>query len=159
MDLIGRAKKICLNPLTEWSVIAEESTPAAGLITQYVMPLAAVAAVAGFIGGSLIGQTVPFVGTIRMPLTTGLGLAVFSIVTAVIGVVVIALIIDALAPTFGAQKNSAQAFKVAAYSFTPAVDRRCVADHSGAGIPRGARRPVRAVSPLSRASAIDEMPG
>jgi hypothetical protein len=120
MDLIGRVKKICLNPQSEWSVIAEESTPAAGLITQYVLPLAAVAAVAGFIGGSLIGQTVPFVGTYRMPLATGLGLAVFSIVTAVIGVFLIALIIDALAPTFGAQKNSAQAFKVAAYSFTPA---------------------------------------
>jgi hypothetical protein len=120
MDLIARVKKICLNPQSEWSVIAEESTPAAGLITQYVMPLAAVAAVAGFIGGSLIGQTVPFVGTYRMPLATGLGLAVFSIVTAIIGVVVIALIIDALAPSFGAQKNRAQAFKVAAYSFTPA---------------------------------------
>jgi hypothetical protein len=120
MDLIGRVKKICLSPQTEWSVIAEESTPAAGLITQYVLPLAAVAAVAGFIGGSLIGQTLPFVGTYRAPLATGLGLAVFSVVTAVIGVVVIALIIDALAPTFGAQKNSAQAFKVAAYSFTPA---------------------------------------
>jgi hypothetical protein len=120
MDLIGRVKKICLSPQSEWSVIAEESTPAAGLITQYVLPLAAVSAVAGFIGGSLIGQTVPFFGTYRMPFATGIGLAVFSVVTAVIGVVVIALIIDALAPTFGAQKNSAQAFKVAAYSFTPA---------------------------------------
>jgi hypothetical protein len=120
MDLIGRVKKICLTPQSEWSVIADESTPAAGLITQYVLPLAAVAAVAGFIGGSLIGQTVPLVGTYRTPLATGLGLAVFSVVTAVIAVFVISLIIDALAPTFGAQKNSAQAFKVAAYSFTPA---------------------------------------
>ena len=121
MDLIERVKKICLTPQSEWSVIAEESTPASGLITQYVLPLAAVAAVAGFIGGSLIGQTMPFIGgTYRIPLATGLGLAVFSVVTAVIGVVVISLIIDALAPTFGAQKNSAQAFKVAAYSFTPA---------------------------------------
>jgi hypothetical protein len=115
MDLIGRVKKICLSPDGEWSVIAEESTPATNLMTQYVLPLAAVAAVAGFIGGSLVGQTLPFVGTYRMPLATGLGMAVFSVVTAIIGVVVIALIIDALAPTF-----SAQAFKVAAYSFTPA---------------------------------------
>lgn len=121
MDLIGRIKKICLTPQSEWSVIAEENTPAASLITQYVLPLAAVAAIAGFIGGSLIGRTLPFVGgTYRVPIMTGLGLVVFSLVTAVIGVVLIALIIDALAPTFGAQKNSAQAFKVAAYSFTPA---------------------------------------
>jgi hypothetical protein len=120
MDLIGRVKKICLTPQAEWSVIAEEHTPAASLITQYVLPLAAVAAVAGLIGGSLVGQSLPFIGTYRTPLATGLGLAIFSVVTAVIGVVVIAVIINALAPTFGAQKNSAQAFKVAAYSFTPA---------------------------------------
>ncbi|HLG54643.1 MAG TPA: Yip1 family protein [Vicinamibacterales bacterium] len=120
MDLIGRVKKICLTPQAEWSVIAEESTPAAGLITQYVLPLAAVAAVAGLIGGSLVGQSLPFIGTYRVPLATGLGVAIFSVVTAVIGVFLISLIINALAPTFGAQKNSAQAFKVAAYSFTPA---------------------------------------
>jgi hypothetical protein len=121
MDLIGRVKKICLTPDSEWSVIAEENTPAGSLITQYVLPLAGVAAVAGFIGGSLIGRTLPFVGgTYRVPIATGLGLVVFSLVTAVIAVFLISLIIDALAPTFGAQKNSAQAFKVAVYSFTPA---------------------------------------
>jgi hypothetical protein len=120
MDLIGRVKKICLTPQTEWSVIAEENTPPAGLITQYVLPLAAIAAVAGLIGGSLVGQSLPFIGTYRTPIATGVGLAVFSLVTAVIGVFLISLIINALAPTFGAQKNSAQAFKVAAYSFTPA---------------------------------------
>ncbi len=120
MDLIGRVKNICLTPKTEWSVIATESTPTANLITGYVLPLAGVAAVAGFIGGSLIGQSVPFVGTYRTPLATGLGLAVFSVIAAVIGVFVISLIINALAPTFAAQKDSAQALKVAAYSFTPA---------------------------------------
>jgi hypothetical protein len=35
-------------------------------------------------------------------------------------VFVISLIVDALAPTFGGQKNSSQALKVAVYSFTPA---------------------------------------
>jgi hypothetical protein len=38
----------------------------------------------------------------------------------VVGVYLISMIINALAPTFGAQQDSAQAFKVAAYSFTPA---------------------------------------
>jgi hypothetical protein len=37
-----------------------------------------------------------------------------------VGVFLVALIIDALAPSFGAQKNQLQALKVAAYSFTPA---------------------------------------
>jgi hypothetical protein len=120
MDLIGRVKNICLTPQTEWSVIATENTPAASLITGYVLPLAGVAALAGFIGGSLVGQTVPFIGTYRTPFATGLGVAVFSVIAAVIGVFLCSLIINALAPTFAAQKDSAQAFKVAAYSFTPA---------------------------------------
>jgi hypothetical protein len=120
MDLIGRVKNICLTPKTEWSVIAAESTPTANLITGYVLPLAGVAAVAGFIGGSLVGQSVPFIGTYRTPLATGLGVAVFSVIAAVIGVFVISRIINALAPTFAAEKDSTQALKVAAYSFTPA---------------------------------------
>lgn len=121
MDMLDRVKKICLSPQTEWPVIAAEATPTASLITGYVLPLAAVGAVAGFIGGSLVGQSLPFIGgTYRTPLATGLGLACFAVVAAVIGVFLISLIIDALAPTFGAEKNSAQALKVAVYSFTPA---------------------------------------
>jgi len=120
MDLLERVKKICLTPQTEWPVIAGETTPPATLITSYVLPLAVVGAVAGFIGGSLVGLSVPLVGTYRTPLVAGLGLAVFSVVMAVVGVVVLAFIINALAPTFGAEKNTAQAFKVAVYSVTPA---------------------------------------
>src|SRR5687767_4466989 len=121
MNILERVKKICLSPQTEWPVISSETTPTAGLITGYVLPLAAVSAVAGLIGGSLVGQTVPFLGTTyRVPLATGLGIAVFAVCSAVVGVFVISFIINALAPSFGAEKNSAQAFKVAVYSFTPA---------------------------------------
>jgi hypothetical protein len=120
MSILERVKKICLTPQTEWPVISSETTPTAGLITGYVLPLAGVSAVAGLIGGSLIGHTVPFLGTYRVPLTTGLGIAIFAVCSAVIGVFVISFIINALAPSFGAEKNSAQALKVAVYSFTPA---------------------------------------
>jgi hypothetical protein len=120
MDIVSRAKSICLTPAAEWPVIAEERTSTSDLITGYVAPLAAIGAVAGFIGGSIIGQSVPFVGYFRVPITTGLGAAIFSFVMAIVGMFVIAFVIDALAPTFGGQKNSAQALKVAAYSYTPA---------------------------------------
>ena len=55
MDIVNRAKNICLTPNTEWPVIAAEPTPPATLITEYVVPLAAIGAVAGFIGGSIVG--------------------------------------------------------------------------------------------------------
>jgi hypothetical protein len=120
MNLQNRARNILLTPNTEWPVIAEETTPTSSLITGYVAPLAALGAIAGFIGGSLVGMTLPFVGHYRVPITTGLATAVFVFVMAIVGVLVLAFIINALAPTFGAQKNSAQAIKLAVYSYTPA---------------------------------------
>ena len=121
MTMIERVKNICLTPKTEWPVIAGEPTSSAGLITGYVVPLAAIGAAAGFIGGSLVGRTVPFIGTVRAPLAAGLVAAVFAFVGAIIGVFIVSFIINALAPSFGAEKNSALAFKVAAYSYTPAL--------------------------------------
>jgi len=49
MAIVDRIKNICLTPNTEWPVIAQETTPTASLITGYVIPLAAVGAVAGFV--------------------------------------------------------------------------------------------------------------
>jgi hypothetical protein len=120
MDTVTRAKNICLTPATEWPVIALEQTPTAALIAGYAVPLAAIGAVAGLIGGSLVGVSVPFGGTFRVPLTMGIATAVFTFVMAIIGVFIMSVVINALAPTFGAQQNSAQALKVAVYSYTPA---------------------------------------
>jgi hypothetical protein len=120
MDIVDRVKKICLTPAAEWGVIAGESASTGALMTGYVIPLAGISAVAGFIGGSVIGRTLPFVGTYRIPFMSGIGMAIFTVVMACVGVFVLSIIIDALAPTFAAQKNSSQALKVAVYSFTPA---------------------------------------
>ncbi|MGE4055050.1 MAG: Yip1 family protein, partial [Vicinamibacterales bacterium] len=120
MNIVDRVKNICLSPNTEWSVIEAENTPTGTLVTGYVIPLAAIAAVAGFVGGSLIGRQLPFLGFYRVPFATGLTMAIVQVAMAVLGVFVISFIINALAPNFGAQKDSAQAMKVAVYSFTPA---------------------------------------
>jgi hypothetical protein len=120
MDTVTRAKNICLTPATEWPVIAAEQTPAAALLGGYVAPLAAIGAVAGLIGGSLIGFTVPFGGTYRVPLVAGVAGAAFTFVMAIVGVFILSLVINALAPTFNGQQNSGQALKVAVYSYTPA---------------------------------------
>jgi hypothetical protein len=120
MDLVNRAKNICLTPNTEWPVIAAEATPPATLITEYVVPLAAIGAVAGFIGGSIVGTSLGMFGSYRMPLVTGLTLAVFTFVMAIVACFLLSLIINALAPTFGGTKDSNQALKVAVYSYTPA---------------------------------------
>jgi hypothetical protein len=120
MSIVDRIKNICLTPTTEWPVIANEPGSTGSLLADYVAPLAAVSALAGFIGASLVGQTGFFTGTYRLPIVAGLGLAVWAFIGAVIGVVVVGFLINALAPTFGAQQDMAQAMKVAVYSFTPA---------------------------------------
>jgi hypothetical protein len=63
VDIKARVRNILLTPNTEWPAIAEEPTPSGTLVSSYVIPLVAIGAVAGFIGGSLVGATVPFLGT------------------------------------------------------------------------------------------------
>jgi hypothetical protein len=118
--LVDRAKNICVTPKTEWPVIAQEAKPTGELLAGYVVPLAAIGAIAGFIGGSLVGHSLPFLGTFRVPLVAGVGLAVFTFVMAIVGVYIVSIVINALAPTFGGEKDSRQALKVAVYSYTPA---------------------------------------
>jgi hypothetical protein len=119
MDLVQRAKNIVLAPNSEWPVIAAEPASTGDLITGYVMPLAIIGAAAGFIGRVIVGQSILFMGTVRVGIVTGLIGACWMFVGAIIGVFVLSFIINALAPTFGGQPNSGQAMKVAVYSYTP----------------------------------------
>jgi hypothetical protein len=118
--LIERVKAILLTPRTEWPVIATESTTVSDLYLNYIAIIAAIPAIFGFIKGSLIGIDLPMIGTMRVGIGAGIGGMLLSYALSLVQVYVIALIIDALAPTFGAQKNQVQALKVAAYSFTAA---------------------------------------
>lgn len=120
MNLIERAKSILLQPKETWVAIDAESTDVATLFTRYAMILAAIPAVCGFIGMSLIGFG-GFGVTIRVPFVSGLVNMVVSYVLSLVGIFVLGLIIDALAPTFGGQKNQIQALKVAVYASTAAL--------------------------------------
>lgn len=119
MNLIDRVKGILLAPRKEWAVIDGEPATAGSLFSSYIVPLAAIPAVAGFIGMSVIGFGL-LGSSIRIPIGSGITGAAVRYVGTLVGVYVLALIIDALAPTFGGQKNPIQAPKVAAYSSTAA---------------------------------------
>ena len=117
MNIVDRVKNILITPKTEWEVIAGETTPTQQLIVGYVLPLAAVSAVAQFIGMCFIGTSLGAFGTFRMPIGWGLGLLVWHLVAALIAVFVVGFIIDALAPTFGATKNPSHATRRSAVRF------------------------------------------
>jgi hypothetical protein len=119
-NLVDRAKNIVLAPKTEWAVIDAEPTSIQDIYTRYLVPLALIPAVAGFIGASIVGISVPVLGTVRTGFFTGLVQAVLQFGVSLAMIYVFGVIIDALAPTFAGQRNPLAAFKVAAYSMTPA---------------------------------------
>lgn len=118
--LIERVKAILLTPRTEWPVIATESTTVADLYLNYIVVVAAIPAIFGFVKGSLIGIDLPMIGTMRVGIGAGISGMLLGYALSLVQVYVIALIVDALAPTFGGKKNQLQALKLAAYAFTAA---------------------------------------
>ena len=115
MDLVARVKGIILNPKAEWPQIEREPGDFSSLFSNYVMYIAAIPPVATFIGTSLIGF-----GPVRLGIFTGLIYALFTYALTLIGVFVMAYVIDFLAGTFGAQRNFDNAMRVSAYSPTAA---------------------------------------
>jgi hypothetical protein len=119
MNAAWRVRTILADPSAEWMRIEKESGDAAYLLTSYVAPLALIPAVFGFIGACVVGAVAPGAGLVRMPLFDGLFGAVFGYVMTCATVLVLGLLIDLLAPMFGARRNFDSAFKLAVYSYTP----------------------------------------
>ena len=89
------------------------------LFVGYAVLLAAIPAVASLIGSLVFGYGW-FGVTYRPPLMNALSVAVGTYVLSLVGLAVLALVIEFLAPQFGGEKNRIQAFKVATYSMTAA---------------------------------------
>jgi hypothetical protein len=116
--IIERVKNILLTPKTTWPVIAEEPATTAGIYKGYVLILAAIPAVFGFLKAVMIGYSLPFAGTVTVGFGWALSSTLLTYVLSIVGVFIAALIVDVLAPTFGGQKNSVQALKAVAYAYT-----------------------------------------
>ena len=118
--LFTRVKNLLLTPKTEWPAIAAEPATISSIYTKFIVVMAAVPAVIGFVKGSVIGYSIPFVGTtMRLPMSMGITSMVVQYAAGLLGAFLFALVVDALAPTFGGQKNQVQALKAAAYTATP----------------------------------------
>ncbi len=117
MNLAARVKNLFVNPRGEWQVIEGEKHTVQDLYTGYVMILAAIPALCGFVGLSLVGVGA-FGATYRMPLAQGVAYMAMNYLFSLGWVYAFAMIIEALAKGFGAQKDFHQALKVAAFSPT-----------------------------------------
>lgn len=118
-NLVTRVQNILMTPKTEWPVIAAEPETTSGLYTKYILVLSALGPLAMFLKSTLIG-TSTFIGTFRVDMATGIKSLVLMYLLGLVGIWLWSLIINALAPTFGGQKDSVQALKAAAYAATAA---------------------------------------
>ncbi len=116
-SIADRVKNILLKPAEEWARIDAEPATIGSIYRGYVLSLAAIGPVAGLIGGQVFGYGA-FGFHYRPSLAGSISSALIGYALALVGVYLLALIIDWLAPNFGATRDRVRAFKVAAYSAT-----------------------------------------
>jgi hypothetical protein len=119
--MIQRIKDILFKPKDTWPQIKAEPTGISQVFTGYAMILAALPAIFGFLGFTLIGQSFgPITGFFRIPFIYALVWAIVWYVLTLVALYVEGLVINALAPSFGSKQNMVNAYKLAVYSSTPA---------------------------------------
>jgi hypothetical protein len=104
MALVDRVKNILLSPKDEWPKIAAEPATVQSIYVGYVLILAAIGPIALALRSGIVGLTIAVV-------SYAIGLAVTY---------VLAFIVDALAPSFGGEKDFIGSLKLVAYSYTAA---------------------------------------
>jgi hypothetical protein len=110
-NIVERAKNILLSPKTEWPVIAAEPATIQSVYIPYVLVLAAIRPICLMIGGGGLGW---FTFSSGFLVKT----AIWTYCSSLLSVFILAAIVNALAPTFGSEKNMTQAVKTAAYAYT-----------------------------------------
>ena len=117
--MIERIKRLLLTPKQEWPLIDAQPMTPKGIMTGWVLPLAAIGPVAHLVQIQLFPLN--FMGVIWRPSLVGsVVAAIVSVILTLVFVYVWSLIIDALAPSFGGTKNPMASLKVAAFSATAA---------------------------------------
>ncbi len=119
MSLVNRAKNMLLTPKTEWQAISLEQPVNNNIIMGYLVPFVLLAAAAAFIGYGLIGFSV--LGFHTVGISWGIYNAILRIVLGIGSVYVTAFVLDALAPSFGSQKDFGRSLQLVVYGSTPSL--------------------------------------
>ncbi|HEY7805613.1 MAG TPA: Yip1 family protein [Croceibacterium sp.] len=115
--IVGRAKAILVSPTAEWPVIAGETESVQSVFMRYVVPLAAIGPICGFIGGQVFGFNAIIV-RFHPSLMSGIATAITSYVLGLVGIFLVAWVANFLADKFGGQPNYERAFRLCAYAYT-----------------------------------------
>jgi len=121
--LFTRVKDVLFNPKNTWIKIKEDGAGFGQVLTGYAVPLAAIPAIFGMLGYTLVGQRYalgPVVGVIRVPFIYALIWAIVTYILILVALYIEGIVINALAPSFSSKQNAVNAFKLAVYAYTPA---------------------------------------
>jgi hypothetical protein len=119
-SLVARVLNMLLHPAETWDVIEAEPATVEGLYRGWVLPLAAVPAVARAIGLFSFRGFQIFGMHYEPSFVSVLGDAVASYALTLIAIYLMALVVDQFALQFGGERSRTQAFKLMAYSGTAA---------------------------------------
>lgn len=121
IELAHRVKGILLKPRREWIKIKEEFFPLISqLFSSYVLILAAVPPVIGFLGNLLYGGfRKPYSGWSWSVAGKNLLFSIVTYIFSLIVVYIIGRIINVLAPIFSSRRSNLNSLKLAIYSLTP----------------------------------------
>jgi len=120
MVSIDRVRAMVLSPRTEWPKVEAEGADTTALLRDYLAWIAAVLAIATFIGFSIVGFGV-LGTTVRMSIVGGLVNAVLSVLLTLVIAFVLAKVAAALAPRFGGRDDFGSALKLVVYGSTAAL--------------------------------------
>jgi len=118
--LVDRIKNILLKPKEEWARIDGEPADVNKLYMGYLLPIALVAVICMIIGYIMFPWSAMGI-TLRWTPMQAVISGVFQLATMFIGIFLMGIIVNALAPTFGSTQNPGKAHQVAVYSSTAAV--------------------------------------
>jgi len=117
--IVSRAKAVMTDPKTCWSAIKAENADIKTLYMKYFLVLAAIPAIARFIGHTIVGVSLPFVGTVRMPFFGSLVQGIFFYGLALGMIYIAGYILNALAPKFEGSTSLNSSIKLAGFAMIP----------------------------------------
>jgi hypothetical protein len=107
-------------PRREWEVINGEFTKAPAIFRNYVLPVSAIPPAAYLLGAVLFQEQGTLFGTLETTVGAAAQDAVIRYLCGLLGVFLLGVAIELVAPVLSGQANRVQGIKVAAYASTPA---------------------------------------
>lgn len=121
MEQLDRAISILKSPLTELNKVKGEQVSKDYLIKQYIAILAVIPAIAYIIGMGIVGINMGMFGSFKYPIESAVVGGILTYILTIVGVYVLSIVINALAPNFTSKQSEIQALKLAAYAYTPVI--------------------------------------